>query len=224
MRIKGRRADRDTFGRERIRRPSPWGVLALVMLSGIALMKNGADAGAGPPQPAAAASATGGAGENFLPVPLEPLAYAPPKTIRIPALKVDAPIMDVGLDDKGWIAAPPAADPNLAGWFQNGVAPGQRGTSVLVGHVDNQSGPAVFYGLGSLRKGHRIEVPRLDGRTAVFEVYGVEVFAKNDFPGVRVYGDTGRPELRVITCGGGYSRAGGYDGNVVVFARMVEAG
>ncbi|NEE61390.1 class F sortase, partial [Streptomyces sp. SID8455] len=35
-------------------------------------------------------------------------------------------------------------------------------------------------------------------------------------------GDTGHAELRVITCGGGYSKAGGYDGNVVVFARLVE--
>lgn len=39
---------------------------------------------------------------------------------------------------------------------------------------------------------------------------------------MRVYADTGQPELRVITCGGGYSKAGGYDGNVVVFARMVK--
>lgn len=220
MRNKGR-TERDTFGR-RVPRPSPWGVLALVMLSGIALMKNGADVGMGPPQPAAAASQSNGTGETFLPVPLEPLPYAPPATVRIPSIKVDAPIMDVGLDDRGWIAAPPPQDPNLAGWFQNGVAPGQRGTSVIVGHVDNQSGPAVFYGLGSVEKGQLVEVPRLDGRTAVFEVYGVEVFSKNDFPGVRVYGDTGQPELRVITCGGGYSKADGYDGNVVVFARMVK--
>ncbi|MBT2370150.1 class F sortase [Streptomyces sp. ISL-10] len=213
---------KDIYGSEP-RRRSPWGVLALVMLSGIALMKNGADVGIGPPQPAAAASLAGRAGETFLPVPLEPLPYAPPARVRIPSLKVDAPIMDVGLDEKGWIAAPPPQDPNLAGWYQNGVAPGQRGTAVIVGHVDNQAGPAVFYGLGSVKHGNLIEVPRLDGSTAVFEVYGVEVFSKHDFPGVRVYGDTGSPELRVITCGGGYSEAHGYDGNVVVFARMVKA-
>ncbi|MGW0697857.1 class F sortase [Streptomyces sp. NPDC002867] len=212
----------DIYGSER-RRRSPWGVLALVMLSGIALMRNGVDAGIGPPQPAAAASLGKHAGETFLPVPLEPLPYAPPTRVRVSSLKVDAPIMDVGLDEKGWIAAPPAQEPNLAGWFQNGVAPGQRGTAVIVGHVDNQAGPAVFYGLGSVKPGDSVEVPRLDGRTAVFEVYGVEVFSKTDFPGVRVYGDTGSPELRVITCGGGYSKTHGYDGNVVVFARMVKA-
>lgn len=92
---------------------------------------------------------------------------------------------------------------------------------MVVGHVDNMSGPAVFYGLGAVKKGQRVEVTRYDGRVAVFEVYGVDVFSKNDFPGARVYGDTGHAELRVITCGGAYSKASGYDGNVVVFARMV---
>lgn len=203
------------------RKRSPWGVLALALLSGIALIRNGVDVGLGPPQPAAAA-ALAGQGETFLPVSLEPLAYAPAARVRIPALGVDAPVTDVGLDQDGWIDAPPPQDPNLVGWYQNGISPGQRGTAVVVGHVDNLSGPAVFYSLGSIEKGQHIEVSRLDGKTAVFEVYGVEVFSKENFPGPRVYGDTGQPELRVITCGGGYSKSSGYNGNVVVFARMVK--
>ncbi|MFD7868529.1 class F sortase, partial [Streptomyces sp. NPDC059783] len=151
---------------------------------------------------------------------------SPRETARVPgvpsrATRSPAPVIDVNLDPDGWIETPPPQDPNLAGWYQNGIAPGQIGTSVVVGHVDNQAGPAVFYGLGSLRKGNRIEITRSDDRVAVFEVYGVEVFSKNDFPGARVYGDTGRPELRVITCGGGYTKANGYDGNVVAFARLV---
>ncbi|MFF0273494.1 MULTISPECIES: class F sortase [unclassified Streptomyces] len=202
------------------RRRRPWGVLALAMLSGIAMMRNGVDLAQGPPQPAAAARPVtppqDGATEG-----LEPLPFAPASRIKIPAIQVAAPIMDVGLDPDGWVAAPPPQDTNLAGWYQNGIAPGQRGTAVVVGHVDNAQGPAVFYGLGSLEKGQHIEVERYDGRIAVFEIYGVEVYAKDDFPGVQVYADTGAPELRVITCGGGYTRARGYDGNVVVYARMV---
>ncbi|MFJ2115126.1 MULTISPECIES: class F sortase [unclassified Streptomyces] len=210
------------------RKRSPWGVLALVMLTGIALMRNGVDVPLGPPQPAAAAAADSrpdpaAVATTSRPL-VKPLPYAPMSRLRIPALKVDAPVVDVGLDPDGWIAAPPPQDANLAGWYQNGVAPGQRGTAVVVGHVDNHAGPAVFYGLGSLKKGQHIEVSRFDGRTAEFEIYGVEVFAKNSFPGSRVYGDTGHAELRVITCGGAYSRAAGYDGNVVVFARLVSTG
>ena len=206
------------------RRRRPWGVLALAMLSGLAMMRNGVDVALGPPQPAAAARPVA---HPVAPPPpaasagLEPLPFAPASRIKIPAIQVAAPVMDVGLDADDWVAAPPPEDPNLAGWYQNGIAPGQRGTSVIVGHVDNAKGPAVFYGLGSLQKGQHIEVERYDGRVAVFEIYGVEVYSKNDFPGVQVYADTGQPELRVITCGGGYTRAGGYDGNVVVYARLV---
>ncbi|AJF68494.1 class F sortase [Streptomyces vietnamensis] len=205
------------------RRRQPWGVLALAMLSGLAMMRNGVDVPLGPPQPAAAARPVA---RPVAPPPaastdLETLPYAPASRVKIPAIQVAAPIMDVGLDADGWVAAPPPEDPNLAGWYQNGIAPGMRGTSVLVGHVDNTKGPAVFYGLGSLQKGQHIEVERYDGRVAVFEIYGVEVYAKDNFPGVQVYADNGEPELRVITCGGGYTRARGYDGNVVVYARMV---
>ncbi|GAA3387898.1 class F sortase [Streptomyces roseoviridis] len=207
---------------EAARRRQPWGALALVMLSGLAIMRNGVGFESGPPQPAAAARPVA---RPVGPAPttagLQELPFAPASRIRIPAIRVAAPIMDVGLDQNGWIAAPPPQDANLAGWYQNGIAPGQRGTAVVVGHVDNTAGPAVFYGLGSLEKGQHVEVDRYDGRVAVFEIYGVEVYQKDNFPGVQVYGDTGQPELRVITCGGGYSRARGYEGNVVVYARMV---
>ncbi|MGW1771004.1 class F sortase [Streptomyces sp. NPDC002104] len=218
------------------RRRSPWGAIALVMLTGLAMMRNGAEAGDGPPQPAAAAAVSAPAGatvgqpadqapaEPSTPPPdVEALDHSSVQRIRIPSISVDAPVMTVGLDAQGWIDAPPPQDKNLAGWYLNGISPGQQGSAVIVGHVDNAQGPAVFYGLGSVQKGSRIEVARYDGRTAVFEVYGVEVFSKSTFPGSRVYGDTGQPELRVITCGGGYSKGRGYDGNVVVFARMVEA-
>lgn len=218
------------------RRRSPWGAIALVMLTGLAMMRNGADVEAGPPQPAAAAAVGASAGAAVgaqsdqspaqpptPPSDLEVLEHSSVQRIRIPSISVDAPVMTVGLDATGWIDAPPPQERNLAGWYLNGISPGQQGSAVIVGHVDNAQGPAVFYGLGAVRKGSHIEVARYDGRTAVFEVYGVEVFSKNAFPGARVYGDTGQPELRVITCGGGYSKAGGYDGNVVVFARMVEA-
>ncbi len=78
------------------------------------------------------------------------------------------------------------------------MSPGEKGTAVVVGHVDNAQGPAVFYGLGSLSQGNRVEVVRQDGKTAVFEIYGVEVFEKNNFPGDRVYASKGTPELRGI--------------------------
>ncbi|MEU5533461.1 class F sortase [Streptomyces sp. NPDC020362] len=217
---------------ERRRKRAPWGVIALLLLTGLALIRNGSgEFDVGPPQPAPAAAADASTptptSGTFTAAPTAAAAPAPAALpfsaadrIRIPAIQVDAPVVPVGLDEQGWVGAPPPDDPNLAGWFTGAVSPGEKGTAVIVGHVDNKQGPAVFYGLGGLQKGGRVDVLRKDGRTAVFEIYGVELFAKSSFPGDRVYGSKGTPELRVITCGGGFSKQHGYEGNVVVFARL----
>ncbi|MBR8638363.1 class F sortase [Streptomyces tuirus] len=201
----------------------PWGVIALVLLTGLALIRNGSgEFDEGPPQPATAAAADSRVPGGSFAGTVRPVPFAPPARIRIPAIQVDAPIIPVGLDADGWVDAPPPDDPNLAGWFTGAVTPGEKGTAVVVGHVDNQLGPAVFYALGALKKGSRVEIARQDGKTVVFEIYGIEVFEKDNFPGDRVYGSKGAAELRVITCGGGFSEQNGYAGNVVTFARLVE--
>ncbi|MEV5486667.1 class F sortase [Streptomyces bobili] len=208
---------------ERPKKRAPWGVIALVLLTGLALIRNGSgEFDAGPPQPASAAAADARTARGILGGAVQALPFSEPDRVRIPAIRVDAPVMQVGLDTDGWVGAPPPEDPNLAGWFTGAVSPGEKGTAVVVGHVDNTQGPAVFYGLGALKKGNHVEVARRDGKTAVFEIYGIEVFEKNNFPGDRVYASKGSPELRVITCGGGFSKANGYDGNVVAFARLIE--
>jgi sortase (surface protein transpeptidase) len=128
--------------------------------------------------------------------------------------------MGLGLTPHGSLDVPPAAKKNLAGWYEAGTTPGETGTAVVAGHVDNADGPAVFYSLGAIRKGATIEVQRRDGSVALFSVDAVEVYQADAFPDEKVYGAAGRPELRVITCGGPYSRATGYQGNVVVFAHL----
>ncbi|MFI1717349.1 class F sortase [Streptomyces sp. NPDC053513] len=201
-----------------------WGAVAVVLLVGVHLVRGGTGefTALGPPQPLAAA-APDGTRAALAPVAAPaPLPASPPVRVRVPAVRVDAPVTAVGLDADGWIEAPPPEDDRLAGWFTGAVTPGERGTAVVVGHVDTPNGRAVFYDLGALGKGHRVEVVRSDGRTAVFAVYGVEVVPKEGFPAERVYGDAGVPELRLITCGGTFTEEGGYTGNVVVSARLVE--
>ncbi|SFS44628.1 class F sortase [Streptomyces sp. ok210] len=213
---------RDHWRVERTRH-SPWGALALVLLTGLALVRNGPDPSPGPPRPVAAASAHRHQNAPVVPaadLTVRPLAYAPASRVVIPAIQVDAPLVDVHLEPDGSLGTPPPEEPRLAGWYRDGVAPGQLGTSVLVGQVDTMAGPAVFDGLGSLRRGNRIEVPRQDDRVAVFEVFGVEVFSTAAFPGTRVYRDTGRAELRLIAQDG-CTTSDGHDTCVVVFARLV---
>ncbi|MEU3728308.1 class F sortase [Streptomyces sp. NPDC033538] len=191
-------------------------VTAVALCSGTWLLVGGARTEA-PPQPSAAQARTGQAGEAAAAPALPP---SPPDRVRIPAIGVDAPMTGLGLTPSGSLDVPPAERENLAGWYEAGTTPGETGTAIVAGHVDNAEGPAVFYRLGALEKGARIEVDRRDGGVAVFTVDAVEVYAAKDFPDERVYGAANRPELRVITCGGDYSRSTGYQGNVVVFAHL----
>lgn len=150
------------------------------------------------------------------------LAPSQPIRIRIPELRVRAPVHRVGLAGDGSIAVPPLERHNEAGWYGGGPTPGQFGPAIIVGHADTRTGPSVFYGLDRLRRGAVIEVTRRDRRVAVFEVTSVEHFNKRRLPAERIYGDYRRPALRLITCGGRWSGAGaGYADNVVVFASLV---
>lgn len=206
-------------------RRGAWGLVAVALLAGVHLVRGGAaelrtDA---PPQPLAASAPDAAGARAPAPYAAGPLPASPPVRVRVPALRVDAPVTAVGLDAEGWIEAPPPEDGRTTGWFTGAVTPGERGTAVVVGHVDTPRGRAVFHGLGALTPGHRVEILRRDGRTAVFTVHGVEVVPKDGFPAARVYGDTGVPELRLITCGGTFTPATGYTGNVVVSARLTAA-
>lgn len=62
---------------------------------------------------------------------------------------------------------------------------------------------------------------RGDGRKASFVVDSAETFDKDNFPSERVYGDTPRAQVRLITCAGDYDRqVKDYTANLVVFAHL----
>ncbi|QEV17984.1 class F sortase [Streptomyces alboniger] len=194
-------------------------VTAVALCTGAWLLSSGT-ASHPPPQPSSAQAApTRPQGPRPDPG-TAPLPPSPPDRVRIPAIGVDAPLMGLGLTRQGSLDVPPSERKNLAGWYEAGTTPGERGTAIVAGHVDNKEGPAVFYELGALRKGRTIEVERRDGSVAVFTVDANEVYDAKDFPDEKVYGAASRPELRVITCGGKYSERTGYQGNVVVFAHL----
>ncbi|MFC5899440.1 class F sortase [Streptomyces zhihengii] len=202
-----------------------------VLVVGIVLLVNGVRGGAPQPTAAQATAAPGAAGvrtgvpESLRPpptAPAEPRSRTVPVRLRIPAIAVDAPMTGLGLDADGALEVPPAERADTAGWYADGPAPGEPGTAVVAGHVDSPAGRAVFYLLGGLARGSAITVTRRDGRTVRFSVYAVEAYDKDAFPSRKVYRSTAAPELRVITCGGGYREGTGYLGNVVVYASLAE--
>lgn len=151
----------------------------------------------------------------------EHLPRARPLRLLIPKIAVSAPFTDLAIGSTGQLEPPPAHDTNLVGWYAKGVSPGETGTSIIAGHVDTATSPAVFARLSELEKGDSFQVLRADGRSAAFVIDSVETFDKNTFPSRRVYGDTTRAQVRLITCAGDYDRqARDYTANLVVFAHL----
>jgi Sortase domain len=155
--------------------------------------------------------------------PPRPMARSVPLALAIPAIRVRAKIIALGLRPGGSPAVPPLTTPFVTSWYDPGPTPGAPGAAVIFGHVDSAAvGPAVFYDLGRLRTGDLIGVTLSDRRTAVFRVYGAGLYLKTDFPSLGVYRYTRWPTLRLITCGGEFDRRSGqYLGNIVVFAEYV---
>ncbi|MCW2701074.1 MAG: peptidase sortase [Blastococcus sp.] len=220
------------------RRP---GRTALVVLAVLLLLGGGAAVAVGllgqvadPPLPSAAqrsmpASSTAPR-SSAAPAPTssapsaahEPAAL--PVSISIPSIDVRSDLLTLGANSDGTLQVPqPGPDYDKAAWFEGSPRPGETGPAVIEGHVDSaENGPSVFYALGALTAGDRIEVARADGSTVAFRVDDVRVVPKDDFPTFEVYGNTDGPELRLITCGGPFDGASGhYEDNVVVFASQV---
>jgi LPXTG-site transpeptidase (sortase) family protein len=181
---------------------------------------------ADPPLPSPGPRTTGPAPSQAVPsssaTPAAPTAL--PVSLSIPAIDVRSELVPLGRKPDGTLEVPqPGPDYDKAAWFDGSPRPGEVGPAVIEGHVDSAAnGPSVFYSLGSLAVGDRIEVTRADGSVAAFRVDDVRVVPKDDFPTLEVYGNTDGPELRLITCGGPFdSSAGHYEDNVVVFASQV---
>ncbi|GAC1325220.1 MAG: class F sortase [Mycobacteriales bacterium] len=143
---------------------------------------------------------------------------APPVEISIPSIRVTSPLIGLRLNNDGTLQVP--TDYARAGWFSDGPAPGDAGQpAIIAGHVDSKSGPAVFYRLRDLKPGSEIFVRRADGTTARFVIDKLADYSKTTFPTEKVYAPTARPEMRLITCSGGFDAASGhYLNNLVAFA------
>ncbi|TPQ17113.1 class F sortase [Streptomyces sporangiiformans] len=173
------------------------------------------------PKVSASAGATGAARDATT---ARALPRSAPQRLSIPKIAVNAPFTALSLGASGQLNAPPDNNNNLVGWFQGGASPGERGSSIVVGHVDTKTGPAVFESLRTLERGSTVNITRADGIVATFKVDSVDSFSKANFPNDRVYADTNSPQLRLITCGGEYDHsAQDYTENVVVFAHLDSA-
>lgn len=148
-------------------------------------------------------------------------AHLVPAFLRIPALGVSVPLSTLELNaDKSPQVPTEYEEP---GWYKLGPAPGQVASAVILGHVDDKKGPAVFYQLQNLRAGDKVDVSLTDGAVVHFVVQKVETYPKAQFPSQKVYGSHGYSGLQLVTCGGQFDTATGhYLSNVVACTTLVS--
>jgi LPXTG-site transpeptidase (sortase) family protein len=150
-------------------------------------------------------------------------AAAVPVRVRIPSIGVDAPLETLSVDADNALQPPVAWD--AAGWYDQSPVPGERGPSVIAGHLVAPDGPAVFVDLASLVPGDPVDVERADGSVATFTVDRTISAERTDsFPTSEIYGPTPDAQLRLITCDGEYDPSRGHwTRNMVVFASEAAA-
>jgi hypothetical protein len=194
---------------------------AVLLVGGAAAVGAAVAAQQHAPQPSpAAAGATGPSGRAWA----LSLRRSVPLSVEIPAIGVRSVLLRLGVKRDGTMQVPPLRRAGAAAWYKYSVTPGQKGTSVIEGHIDNDQGPGVFYRLGALRPGDLVNVHLADRITAVFRVTGVRQYLKSRFPAKAVYRATRFAALRLITCGGAFDYATSqYLSSTVVFAFLVAS-
>ncbi|MFI8105801.1 class F sortase [Streptomyces sp. NPDC086023] len=88
-----------------------------------------------------------------------PLRASAPLRLRIPALRIDAPVGSGG-----------PAHPRVLSLHEAGPTPGERGSALVLGRTGTAALPGSFHRLAALRPGNRVHVVREDGSTATFTV------------------------------------------------------
>jgi sortase (surface protein transpeptidase) len=145
-----------------------------------------------------------------------------PARIIIPKIAVDATLEHVGLGKSGNMAVP--LQYSNAGWYRYGPKPGEVGSAVIDGHVDNGLGnSAVFGRLTELSVGDDIYIERDDGTRVHFKVVEQATYALADAPRELIFNRKDAARLNLITCDGTWlPEEKMYDKRHVVYAVLAS--
>lgn len=143
-----------------------------------------------------------------------------PKKLTIPAIDIDAQIEQVGLTKKGAMQNPSSWF--TVGWYKLGARPGSMGSAVIAGHLDSDTGPAVFWDIEKLQPGDTITVTDDGGNEWNYTVDRLESYPLKEVPMQELFGPTEKTQLVLVTCEGEWIEQQGYDERLVVFASFVS--
>ncbi|MDE1925425.1 MAG: class F sortase [Patescibacteria group bacterium] len=145
-----------------------------------------------------------------------------PAQLQIPKLNIDSSVLGVGLGVTGNMAVPPNFTD--VGWYKYGPVPGQWGSAVIDGHVDNGLSLAgVFKRLNELSVGDDVYIVTTSGTRLHFVVTDVESYPYEAVPVGQVFDQADAKRLNLITCEGSWVEGGKtYDHRLVVYTTLVS--
>lgn len=150
-----------------------------------------------------------------------PGSNSPITRLIIEKAKIDAPIVEKGVDEQGVMQAPDNATD--VAWYDFSAHPGFGSNVVFAAHVDYiHVGEAVFWNLKDLVPGDIIRVQLADGTEYHYSVDFKQQFDAATAPVNDIVGPTPKEMVTLITCGGTFdSSTHQYDKRLVVRAERI---
>jgi len=114
------------------------------------------------------------------PVAVAAYAVAPslPKYLKIPAIGVNARVLQVGVLASGALGTPDNVFDTA--WYSGSSEPGQPGATLIDGHVSSWTSHGVFYNLHNLKAGDSIQIVKGDNTVVNYRVVKIQVYGANN--------------------------------------------
>lgn len=157
---------------------------------------------------------------NASPRASAPLSGDYPVLVHIPSLHIEAEVERVGVNWRGNMASP--ASYNDVGWYKHGTVPGDIGSAVLNGHLDNGLGlDGAFKHLEDISVGDVVFVSMKSGARLHFVVVEKHSYPYMEVPTEELFSRADASRLNLVTCDGRWVRGGDtYDHRLVVYTQL----
>jgi LPXTG-site transpeptidase (sortase) family protein len=128
---------------------------------------------------------------------------SPVEVMTIPAMKISAPLVPLGVGRDGYMELP--FSPHQVAWYNFTSKPGMGGNAVFSAHLDYINyGPAVFWNLSKLRPGDDVSIKLKDGTVLRYTVTVNYQIGVDQLDILGLVAPTDAEVLTLITCGGSY--------------------
>ena len=145
-----------------------------------------------------------------------------PLRLQIPSLNIDTKVQKTGINTKGSMGVP--TNFTDVAWYKYGTVPGDTGSAVIDGHVDNGLGlDGVFKHLIDIKLGDDVYVQMQSGASEHFVVNDIELYPYKNPPVDQIFNQSDTERLNLITCDGSWVQGDKtYDHRLVVYTTLVS--